>query len=151
MLAARHNVNREFLIEMHDQLVFDRGKGVHWTLQNHVLPRLGCLVGMWNCKRCGVLYGGPSDWRVRPDSCICCQEAKQNEDDTSFEYVEQQFRDETYRVTGHPDGFLVLPSMPGHGVLEGKSASDRKFQDVQDVPDFGHVIQLQAYLWLTGL
>jgi len=154
VLAARHDFERSDVIEYYSQLTFDFGKGLHWAMQNHVLPELGCLVGEWRCTYCGATHGGGGENIERPSVCAvsgCCPPSGGHGDDTVFEYVEQYFRDDDYRVKGHPDGFLTFDSQPGLGILELKSISERGFKDVRDVPDIGHVIQLQTYFWLTGL
>lgn len=154
VLAVRYNVTRERVIEYYDQLTWDLGKGVHWTFQNNTLPKFGCLVGEWQCRDCGRVYGGPGNYVLRPTCCTygnCIAPPDRQPDESSLQYVEQWFKDDVLRLSGHPDGFLRFPDVPGDGVLELKSISDRRFRDVRDVPDFGHVIQLQAYLYLTGL
>jgi hypothetical protein len=161
VLAGTMGVKRDNSLEFYQQLTFDMGKGVHWTVQNNVLPKLNVLVGEWQCADCGHVYGGPGKYVLRPDSCtwntgnpLSCGKnppTSRQADESSLTYVEQFFQNEEYRVQGHPDGFLRMAGMKSDGVLEAKSISDRRFKDVKDVPDFGHVIQLQAYLWLTGL
>lgn len=154
VLAGIHKVERVEHLEYYQQLTFDMGKGVHWTLQNNVLPQLDVLVGEWRCRVCGRVYGGPDQLIHRPKRCTygnCVAPPEQQADESSFEYVEQFYQDHEYRVQGHPDGFLEMPEVEGLGVLEAKSASDFAFKKIKDVPDFGHVIQVQTYLWLTGL
>jgi hypothetical protein len=97
-------------------------------------------------KQFGKLEGnvGVSQTLVRlPKKCDCgCEE---------FLYREQHFINEEYRLGGHPDGFIIVQGIPGLGVVECKSISSRRVNEVKSTPDLGHVIQIQSYLWLTGL
>ena len=152
VLAARTKTKREELIDLDSQLTFDKGHGMHAVMQNSALPRLGVIRGRWRCWHCTKVYGG-SDKTFSLEAQIPCPEictACKNEN-PKFEYIEQWFENVEYRVNGHPDAFLVLPDEPRMGVGELKSISERKSKDVRDVPDFGHVIQVQTYMWLTGL
>lgn len=157
VLASKLKVERVDSISTDLLLTFNHGHGLHWALQNRVLAGLGVLFGCWRCKICGARYGGSETVAgniPRPEKCHSniCKDRKEPRDreDRDFEYEEQFFKDNEHRLCGHPDGFLRLLDVQGEGVLEGKSISERRSREIKDVPDFGHVIQLQAYLWLTG-
>jgi hypothetical protein len=139
-------------------MTFAHGKALHHQLQNDLLPSIGCLLGVWKCTDCGTVYGSKTAMIRRPETCEKCDSAQQDEPQGGpwekktheFKYIEQWFGDEYLRLGGHPDGFVVLPGMPGDGVFEGKSISSRGAANIKSVPDMGHVVQVQAYMFLTG-
>jgi len=168
ILASRLKVDRDDTIHPDLQLAFDLGHGMHWAFQNRIAPKLGIIRGKWRCLRCGVAVGGSPDESMwfgadydklvktsvaRPTACgnPTCAEAPRDEDTGDFEYVEQYFGNEVYRIGGHPDAFLEMEDGDGLGLGELKSCSERRFKEIKDCPDFGHVIQMQTYMWLTGL
>jgi hypothetical protein len=152
VLCARLAIERVFAISPELNLIFQHGHGLHNQLQNEILPDIGVLYGKWKCCECGTLQGGPVDPQVdieswatlRPDSCESCS-------GTEFRFHEADLVNEEYRITGHCDGFLRLPEFPDFGILEGKSIGKGTAWEVVNVPKLEHVIQLQLYLWLTGL
>lgn len=150
VLAAMHKSVRVDEVSPDLALVFAHGTGLHYVLQNEVLAEAGAIVGIWRCVECAKQFGelseniGVSQSLVpRPNRCECGSQ--------EFLYREQHFINKEFRVGGHPDGFIILPGMPGLGVVECKSVSSRRAWEVKNTPDMGHVIQLQCYLWLTGL
>lgn len=156
VLASLLRVNRHDIIGTDLLLTFNHGHGLHWALQNRVLAGLGVLYGRWRCTICGARCGGRDTDEgnvLRPSKCgsnICRGRKEPRDPETNdFEYEEQYFTNKELRIGGHNDGFLRLPGVEGEGVLEGKSISDRRARDIKDVPDFGHVVQLQSYMWLT--
>lgn len=149
VLCAREKVTRTNKITADLNIIFQHGHGLHHQLQNEILPSIGVMRGTWICNGCCAVYGKlvpgvrVEDWAVaRPDACASC---KGNE----FRFEEADLIDEYHRITGHCDGFLVLPGMPGMGIVEGKSV--QQGWEVQNTPKLDHVLQLQTYLWLTGL
>jgi hypothetical protein len=132
-------------------LTFAHGTGLHWVMQNEILPKTGVLLGQWLCLRCNKRHGGRPRHRplemglmTRPLHCRRCGHDK-------FVYNELHFKDDAYRVSGHPDGFLRLPSLPGLGLLEIKSVSERSSFEIRNTPNINHVIQAHVYFMLTGL
>jgi len=140
-------------------MIFEHGHSLHWGLQNRVLPKTHTIHGRWRCIMCGHVRGGADTWvlplpedfharqLLRGDRCPNC-DAEQNAD--TCIYVEQWFKNEEFRIAGHPDGFLRIPSLEGPGVLEGKSISSRGAWEVRSVPKMDHVVQAMTYMWLTG-
>lgn len=150
VLASRLGAVRRDVIDADLKLIFAHGTGLHYVLQNEVLAATGALIGVWKCVDCATTFGkldgdvGRSQTLVRrPQKCECGSE--------DFFYREQHFVNDEYRLTGHPDGFLVMQGFPGMGIIECKSISSRRVWEVRHTPDLGHVIQSQAYMWLTGL
>ncbi len=134
-------------------LTLTHGTALHWALQNKILPELGVLLGQWSCIGCGTVYGvsngsqALSEFLIkRPDSCT-----KPGCDSKEFQYCELHFKDETYRIGGHPDGFLSIPGMPGLGLLEAKSASSENAYKAETSPFMEHIVQINIYMWLTRL
>lgn len=150
VLAAVHKTVRRQEVSGDLGTIFAHGAGLHWALQNRVLTPTGALIGVWRCVECAKQFGKlEGDVRVsqsmvrRPRKCDCgCED---------FIYREQFFINEEYRIGGHPDGFLVLPGLPGLGVVEFKSINPKGAWEVKQMPNLGHVVQLQTYMWLTGL
>lgn len=154
-LCARLRLVRTETIEAPLALTFAHGHGLHWALQHHILPEVGVLVGQWRCLRCARLHGGvdPTGQTPaieqhlrRPAACAGCGQTESRD----WQYVEQQLTNEEYRIGGHPDGFLVVPGMPGYGILEAKSAGAKTIEDVKSMPRMEHVIQCHVYMWFTG-
>jgi hypothetical protein len=148
VIAARTKTPRPDEVDVDLNLTFAHGHGMHWALQNEVMPSLGeVFVGQWHCKMCGRNQGGWGDLIPRPKQCEVCEQPGEK----CMEYFELRFENTEHRISGYTDGFLEIPGADGYGVLEGKSISDFRAKDVRDVPDMSHVIQLQTYLWMTDL
>jgi phage FluMu protein Com len=152
VLASALNIIRDDPVDSDLNLTFAQGTGMHWVMQNKVLPAIGeFLVGQWRCTSCGKLIGDATAAETRvpwPGTCPHCQTIFEIEDG-GLEYVELDLANTEYRLTGHNDGFLRIPGADGEGVFELKSASSFRAKAVRDVPDMGHVAQVQAYMWLT--
>jgi hypothetical protein len=151
VLASTLKFVRIRKIEADLGMIFAHGKALHWVLQNQVVGDTGALLGVWRCVDCAKQFGSiapnlqeAQTLVVRPKKCDACG----SED---FIYREQKFINEEYRIGGHPDGFLVLQGMPGLGIPEFKSVGPKSAWEVRSTPNLGHVIQVQTYLWLTGL
>jgi hypothetical protein len=160
VLAGRLKIERVDAVDVDLSLTFAQGSGMHWVFQNEVFPALGnVLVGQWMCKVCGVVTGGLGTKEGNipmPKKCSSCEELGNiqilAEDESRFEYLEQAFVNQEHRFTGHNDGFLRLPEFPhlGDGVFELKSISQFRAKKIKDVPDVGHAVQAQSYMWLTN-
>jgi len=158
VLASRLGVVRDDNIDADLMLIFEHGHGLHWDLQNRVLPLTKTLLGRWLCGACGTYHGGEDTWEtpmagfeesqiLRPLTCPNCGAPMTS--DNSL-YHEQWIKDPQYRLAGHPDGFLRLEGMPGLGVLEVKSISPRGAYEVRNCAKLDHVTQAQCYMWMTG-
>lgn len=148
VLAARHSVVRADILSPDSMLTLLHGTSLHWGLQNRLLPELGLLVGKWLCLQCAKEYGGTlplaENLIYRPDACPACGGVE-------FQYQELMLHsDEVHRVNGHPDGFLILPGLPGMGVFEAKSIGQNGAPAARQAPQVAHVIQVHIYMWLTG-
>ena len=151
VICSLEGLSREETIDPELNLIFIHGHALHWALQNLILGPLGVLLGAWRCQSCGKLYRhseeGVDDtesvsFTPRPEKCSCSEDA-------NFIYHEQWLKNSEYRVSGHPDGFLMLPNRTGYGVFEAKSIG--QLWKVKNAPQLDHVIQVQCYMWLTGL
>ena len=146
-LTRKREINPDFY------LTLEIGKALHHQLQNSILPGAGVLMGEWECCRCGAHYGimkrdKPIEQYAvkRPDQCSRCEQT-----DAGFRFHEYSFRNEEYRIEGHPDGVLCIPGMNGLGLLEAKSISAKGAWEIRNVPKMDHVIQSHIYMWFTGL
>lgn len=151
VLCSIRGVHRSREISSDLAMIFAHGHALHWVLQNSILPSIEVLLGQWGCLGCGEIFGSKEAGKdlhvtllVRPERCLRCGGDK-------FLYKEIWFGNDEFKIGGHPDGFLRLSGMHGLGIVEGKSINDRRFKEVKNVPMLDHVIQVQAYLWLTGL
>lgn len=148
-------------------IVFEMGHGVHWMMQNKVLPLVCTLIGSWRCTYCGETYGSRGTQLVaRPERCIRCgaiaaEAPRQNGRPVgdvqadAFLYVEEWVGDSEHRIGGHPDGQYVITDDGIYRdeeptLIELKSANDRNFTMMKKAPDFVHIIQTQVYMWLAG-
>lgn len=156
MLASRLGVQRRDIVSPDLSIIFAHGHGLHWALQNHVLSAAEVLVGQWRCLECAQLHGGvdkdtpkpqSEEYVLRPAQCSRCGQKGEE----SWQYVEQTFRNEEYRIQGHPDGFLKMPGISTIGVLEAKSVGGRTATEIKGMPKLEHVVQIHIYLWFTGL
>jgi hypothetical protein len=163
--AGRLNLVRKEAIEPDVGTYFEHGNGLHWVIQNRILPDTGVIRGRWLCGHCGEYYGGYKAWIVDADgpkknkevlhaaqqprfkTCPSCDAPMTS---ASSMYSEQLIYDPTYRLTGHPDGFLWIESLPGLGLLEVKSINPKGAWEVRGCPKLDHVVQAQCYMWLTG-
>lgn len=157
ILRFKHQVKRKVKFDASTLLIFLHGTSLHWGLQNHALPAINVIYGLWKCIMCGHVHGSVepgkpvSDTVVpRPEKCVKCGVPNNERGEAVFQYVEHQFVNDEYRITAHCDGFLVLPGLPGMGVLEAKSAGGKSAWEVKHAPLVGHVIQVHVYMWLTG-
>ncbi len=159
VLCHKHQITRQETFTVDKMLTFLHGTSLHWGLQNIALPAIGVLYGIWQCTGCGTKYGSVREDEplsatvvLRPKLCsqpTCVGREGRGED--LFRFVEHAYVNEKYKLTGHPDGFLVIQGASGMGILEAKSAGPKKSAEVRRAPDIGHVIQAQLYMWFSGL
>ena len=158
VLCSRLDRVRDDNIDADLMMIFEHGHGLHWALQNRVLPLTEALYGRWVCASCGKIHGGQDTWFaddmaefearqiLRPQKCSCGAALTP---DNSL-YIEQHVKDKAYRLMGHPDGFIRIEGFPGLGVLEVKSISARGAWEVRGCAKLDHVTQAQCYMWMTG-
>jgi hypothetical protein len=169
ILAARNDVVRERVEDVDRAVVLGYGDGLHFAVQNELLPRLpDNFYGAWRCRECGEVQGGlvypptfrPQDLCPRPGLCVnseCpnskkTQPARYSGKDIVFEYEETDLYFETLWFGGHLDGLLFFPeARADFGVLEIKSISHMQEMEIREAPKDSHTSQIQAYLWFTGL
>lgn len=157
VLCHQHQVTRKETFDAKTLLIFLHGTSLHWGLQNVALPAISVLYGKWKCMECGTVHGEQEKGKpiqdtviLRPSACKKCKATPKERGEQVFQYVEHFFVSDKHQITGHPDGFLVLPGLPGMGVLEAKSIGGQKAWEVKKAPNIGHVIQAQIYMWFTG-
>lgn len=150
VLCTLRNIVRDDKVDVGLNLTFLHGTSLHWGVQNELLGPAGILYGTWRCDGCGKLYGEyiegarVEDWSSpRPKICIHCE-------CRTFTYKEHKFVDHGLRLTGHSDGFLVIPGLPGMGILEIKSIGERGGREIKQAPQIGHIVQAHVYMMFTG-
>jgi len=158
ILCVRYGIVREDAVDADLMMIFEHGNGLHWDLQNRILPLTKTLYGRWLCGSCGAYLGGKDEWDgadmegfessqiLRPKVCPECKTGLTS--DNSL-YQEQWVKEPEYRIAGHPDGFIRLSGMPGLGLLEVKSISPRGAYEVRNCAKLDHVAQIQCYMWMT--
>jgi hypothetical protein len=150
VLCTLGKIVRRDSVDVGLNLTFLHGTALHWGIQNELLGPAGVLYGTWECLGCLKLYGEyipdarPEDWsRPRPKICLTCE-------GTAFRFIEHKFVDHALRLTGHSDGFLVLPGLSGMGILEAKSIGERGGREIKHAPQIAHIIQIHIYMMFTG-
>lgn len=152
VLSVIHKLVRPDVVDAGLGLTFLHGTALHWGVQNELLGPLGVLYGTWRCDRCGFLHGEAvagkrvEDWSI-PRPRVCEFDGCKS---SGFTYVEHKFIDEGIRLSGHSDGFLVLPGLPGMGILEVKSVGQKYAREIQQAPQIGHIVQAHVYMMFTG-
>lgn len=158
VLCARAHKVRHDVTDADLMLIFEHGNGLHWDLQNRILPATKTLFGRWLCGECGARHGGQDEWTaplegfdesqiLRPVECPKCGKFLSSANSL---YQEQWIKAPEFRLAGHPDGFLRMRGMPGLGVLEIKSIGSRGAWEVRNCAKLDHVVQAQTYMWMTG-
>lgn len=151
VICVKNQVTRPNDIDAGLNLTFLHGTALHWAVQNKLLGPMKVLYGTWRCDACGTKYGtqpkegGTSyTWAVAmPNCCSSCGSKE-------LTYVEPEFVDHDLRLTGHTDGLLVIPGLPGMGILEVKSVGARYAREVKVAPQISHLVQAHVYMMFTG-
>lgn len=148
VICGLHNIVRRNEVNADLNLIFAAGHGLHHILQNRILTMVDVLYGQWSCLGCAKIYGDYKDIPklivTKPKTCTACG-------GKDFHYREGHFEDHKLKLSGHPDGFIKLPTRPDFGILEFKTISPRGAWEIKNCPKMDHVVQAQIYLWLTGL
>lgn len=151
VLAALYNIIRSEEFDANSLLTFSLGTDFHSRLQDEILPRIGVMFGAWKCNNCSKVFGGMGKKKgfdfdamiTKPVKCTKCHSS-------DFRYQEHSFKDTEHGISGHPDGFIVIPGRDGPGVIEAKSIGAKGAAEIRKCPKFEHVIQAQLYLMFTG-
>jgi hypothetical protein len=123
-------------------LNYDIGHAVHGWWQNHYLAHLEgdfTLWGHWKCNRCQNVTPAI---QMKPADCETCSGPP------SWTYEEVTVREDTLRLTGHPDSLLggAHPEI----VNEIKTIGSDRFDKLTG-PMEEHRVQVHAYMAATGL
>lgn len=154
-LAVRHGISIREAPDPELLWIFAVGTGYHYALQNDLLPSLGTLLqGGWQRiskdgkilevhpgKTAGTWTEPGRGWGPKPEGDY-------------WKFVEPKGRIPHCRFVGKWDGVLVWPDGATE-VLEIKSIREDQFPSVNPLaggrPKADHVLQVQAYLWMSGL
>lgn len=134
------------------QRIFDTGHGMHFRLGKN-LEETGILKGRWKCPACERVYGKKETLGThRPNKCDCGSR--------KFKYQEVGFYDDDTMIGGHVDAILDLRGMDNipenaseedsHIIVDFKTIRSEAFRRLI-APKDSHFIQLQTYLYLSGL
>jgi len=134
------------------QRIFDNGHGLHFRLGKN-LEATGILKGRWKCPSCLKVLGKKEKLGIhRPKKCDCGGQ--------KFQYVEVGFYDSDTMMGGHVDAILDLRGIENipddasfkdsHMLVDFKSIRAEAFRKLI-APKDSHFIQMQTYLYLSGL
>lgn len=155
-LAVRHGIAIREAPDPELLWTFAVGTGYHYALQHELLPGLdGVLQGGWRRilkdgrtlevhpgKTAGPWTETDRGWGPKPEGDY-------------WEFVEPKGRIPHCRFVGKWDGVLVYADGTPTEVLEIKSIREDQFPSVNPLaggrPKADHVLQVQAYLWMSGL
>jgi len=163
-LSVREQFSLRDMVDSEKRWVMGTGTAFHTQFQEDYLQTLGDVFqGWWRCRGCGHVHRGeslaegmlPFMWIPRPKVCERPRMSESVRGEvvclaTDFEYVELEFEDREYRITGHCDGVLVWGDDDVE-LLELKTINERGFNYVDPKiggkPRGGHVVQTSGYLW----
>lgn len=149
------------------QRIFDNGHHVHFRWGEYLEDRRctgKMLKGVWKCKNS---YAHEDAWKVdknkKKEECFpkfYGQDHKLGiikpevpcEDCGCPDYIHSEigFLDEETWIGGHIDCLLLLPT-GDHLILDYKSIRKRLFDKLYDGPKPEHLVQMQCYLYVSGL
>lgn len=141
--------------------IFDNGHYMHYRWTSY-FDRMRCLQGIWKCQNTFAhhdknthtgIYGKTEKLGVlRPKKCECGQ--------SDFKYEEVGFFDEDTWWGGHIDAILDLSLLVGNTydpeklckllIVDYKSINPFEYKKLKS-PKSNHYIQMQIYLYLSGL
>lgn len=137
------------------RLIFETGNAFQDIFRDIIAPS-GILFGMWRCCSCDYVHGsvdgsytinsrGAKEAKLLrriswPKKCQFCGEDK-------FEYIEETIVNESFKIAGHPDGFLM--SKVYNDVLEIKTVNENRYRQAKKAPFDEHLEQAMFYAWAT--
>jgi hypothetical protein len=157
VLCSVDNVTRIETTPVRMRLIMDTGTWVHRQLQSYFADK-GILYGHWRCIDCGKWYGEkapkgvdireapihPELFVQKPQNCECGSR--------NIDYIEPEFINREFLVIGHADGLIGFGSDGPTELLEIKTINEDGFMKVANgKPLPAHVVQVNIYMWLTGL
>ena len=75
VLCSRNDKVRLDSVDADLMMIFEHGNGLHWDLQNRILPQTKTIFGRWLCGACGVYHGGEEEWET-PVEVVAEQDAQ---------------------------------------------------------------------------
>lgn len=141
-------------------LIFAKGHAAHWMHQEHLMPAVAreAMVGWWQGKN-GMLKTSPDEplrlWSYS-DAALVLEDAS---------YMEAHVHDHENCIKGHPDMILDWDRVEHrpHGAPSGLEIIEFKTRNGMNTawsavdPEVGgsplpeHVLQVQAYMMMTGI
>lgn len=155
-------ISKPDIVDSRLQRIFNNGHHVHYRLGGD-LQRTTMLKGVWRCSYDSpdhplpATYGADEKLGIKkPDACSCGF--------NKFNYEEVGFLDDDTMIGGHVDAVLDLrgfdingkhvpddaPIEDSHMIVDFKSIRWEGFKNLTE-PKSGHIIQMQIYLYLSGL
>ena len=148
------------------KLAGDLGSAMHAVIQEAWGGPSGLIWGGWRCTKCASLHGCDHNTGLvtvkssipMPTRCQCGGDPTERR--RPFTFVEPGVVSERLKVRGKIDGLLKLPSCEGEVFdIKTTGALDRPWRDpvtkafvtLMDKPKDDHVVQVQWYMWLSGI
>jgi hypothetical protein len=156
VICARDKIIRKKIIDQDTSVIFEFGHAFENIVRHRAFGPSGILVGQWECDNCGYVHGaidGDKDKGLLkriPMPKVCNVEIDGYGKCTGsiFKYSEESIKNDMFRITGHPDGFLSS-NLYDH-VLEIKTTNDHRFKMAMRGPFKEHIEQASMYAYLTG-
>ena len=154
-LALRDQFSLGMSVDAKLGWIFGTGTAMHTQFQEHYLRRFpeGVFQGWWRDRSSGKVLRG--DMVKDGGDPLAYSWIPAPEGKAGYEYVELEFYSSDYRLSGHCDGVLCWPDEDEPEILELKTINSFGFSYVDPSiggkPKADHVIQANAYMWLTGL
>lgn len=132
------------------QMIFDWGSSWQDWVRDHYFGPMGILWGTWKCVGCGRLEDGS----FLPHPCAKCFGTRVYEPKVGgfWHYIEPGGVNREWDIPWHSDGYLILSKKQDgqKELLEIKTINAYGFKQLRR-PDPYYVVQVNLYLWLTGL
>jgi len=128
--------------------IFDTGRSLEDRVRGFMIQN-NIIYGKWKCLICGHVAGEDEDIGIlKPEYCPGCQKENSNENPI-LKYEEITLSSKEYNFRGSCDGIIVVNN--DKHVLEIKSINENNFSNYLIKPKTEHYIQINIYMWLSGV
>lgn len=138
--------------------ICDAGHAFHHRMQQD-FGDMGILRGYWRCRACDKVHGRDSEpdpnrpvGVFMPDTCSCGLGGRRQKS-RLFEYEEIRIKSEDeYNFQGNTDGIVETDkgNPNSRKIIDFKTSKSSLFDDLEK-PDKKYIVQVQIYMWLTGV
>lgn len=136
-----------------EQLMFDMGHKIHDIIQGYFWD-VGMLEGEFRCRQCKETW-----YAVSPEAC---PKRPVTHGRKFMDFREISLKNDEFQMRGRADGIVLLEvekEIERH-LMDIKSIANRLptsserqfcFEDLKDGPKQDHVVQLNFYMWMSGI